>query len=410
MKAIRVALVGCGKVAGIHAAALAEMPEAEFVAACDISADRAEAFAAKYRVRPFTDLGTMLREARPEAIIIGTPHPLHAEAAVRAAEAGAHVLVEKPLAASLADCDAMLAAARKSGITLGCISQRRFYEPVQRMKRAIDAGKIGTPALGVFIQYSWRDAAYYASDPWRGKWDTEGGGVLVNQSPHQLDILLWLMGPAAEVSGYWANLNHPTVEVDDTAVASIRFKNGGLGSIITSLSQKPGITTKVHIHGSNGASVGVETDRGATFIAGVSAIAEPPLTDLWTVPGEEDQLAQFQAEDRAAFNSIRATIYYHKLQIADFLNSIREGRPPLVTGETGRAVVELFTAIYQSSREKRAVALASGEEKWAVWRTDDTGNTFLVRDRLTHEEALRLVAEFEARGHKQTYWAEREKP
>ena len=137
------------------------------------------------------------------------------------------------------------------------------------MKAAIDAGKIGKPALGVF-QYSWRDAAYYASDPWRGKWDTEGGGVLVNQSPHQLDILLWLMGPAAEVSGYWANLNHPTVEVDDTAVASIRFGNGGLGSIVTSLSQKPGIYTKVHIHGSNGASVGVETDRGATFIAGVS--------------------------------------------------------------------------------------------------------------------------------------------
>jgi predicted dehydrogenase len=299
----------------------------------------------------------MLRDAAPEAIIIGTPHPLHAEAAVRAAEAGVHVLVEKPLAANLADCDAMLAAARKSSITLGVISQRRFYEPVQRMKRAIDEGKIGKPALGVFIQYSWRDAAYYQSDPWRGKWDTEGGGVLVNQSPHQLDILLWLMGPAVEVSGSWANLNHPTVEVDDTAVASIRFANGGLGSIITSLSQKPGIYTKVHIHGTSGASVGVETDRGATFIAGVSAIAEPPLTDLWTVPGEESQLAAFQAEDRAAFGRVDATTHYHALQIADFLRAIRESRPPLVTAEAGRAVVELFSAIYQSSRERRAITL-----------------------------------------------------
>ena len=96
--------------------------------------------------------------------------------------------------------------------------------------------------------------------------------MLVNQSPHQLDLLLWFMGPAVEVNGYWANLNHPTVEVDDTAVASIRFQNGGLGSIATSLSQKPGIYTKVHIHGGNGASVGVETDRGATFIAGYSGI------------------------------------------------------------------------------------------------------------------------------------------
>ncbi|MFM8271882.1 MAG: Gfo/Idh/MocA family protein [Gemmata sp.] len=357
MTPARVALVGCGKVAGIHAAALASIPEAQLVAVCDVSPERALAFASKWGARPCTDLGKLLRDARPDAVIIGTPHPQHAEAAVAAAEAGAHVLVEKPLAASLADCDAMLAAARKSGITIGCISQRRFYEPVQRMKRAIDGGKIGRPALGVFIQYSWRDAAYYESDPWRGKWDTEGGGVLVNQSPHQLDILLWLMGPAAEVTGYWANLNHPTVEVDDTAVASIRFKSGGLGSIITSLSQKPGIYTKVHIHGSTGASVGVETDRGATFIAGVSQIAEPPLTDLWTVPGEEGLLSGFQNEDRAAVANVNATTHYHALQIRDFLGAIRENRPPLVTGAAGRAVVELFTAIYQSNREKRAVTL-----------------------------------------------------
>jgi predicted dehydrogenase len=359
MLPIRVALIGCGKVAGIHAAALAALPEAEFVAACDVNAERAGAFAAKWSVRPFADLATMLRESRPEAVIVGTPHPLHAEAAIRAAEAGVHVLVEKPLAASLADCDAIIAAARKSGITLGVISQRRFYEPVQRMKRAIDAGKIGTPALGVFIQYSWREASYYTSDPWRGKWDAEGGGVLVNQSPHQLDILLWLMGPAAEVSGYWANLNHPTVEVDDTAVASIRFANGGLGSVITSLSQKPGIYTKVHIHGASGASVGVETDRGATFIAGVSQIAEPPLTDLWTVPGEESQIAEFQAQDRATFESVHAITYYHKLQIADFLNAIRDNRPPLVTAEAGRAVVELFSGIYRSHRERRPIPLGT---------------------------------------------------
>src|SRR5205823_8201481 len=141
-----------------------------------------------------------------------------------------------------------LAAARRSGATLGVISQRRFFEPVRRMKDAIDAGKIGRPALGVFVMYSWREPAYYRSDPWRGKWDTEGGGVLVNQSPHHLDVLLWLMGPVAEVSGYWANLNHPSVEVEDTAVASVRFKSGGLGSLLASLSQKPGFHSKIHVH------------------------------------------------------------------------------------------------------------------------------------------------------------------
>jgi UDP-N-acetyl-2-amino-2-deoxyglucuronate dehydrogenase len=357
VKPVRVGLIGCGKVGSIHAAALRAIPEAELVAACDANGERAAEFAAKYGVRPFADVQDMLKSGGVEAVVIGTPHPLHAEPAIRAADTGVHVLVEKPMASNIGDCDAMLAAAKNAGVRLGVISQRRFLEPVARMKAAIAAGKIGRPALGVFLMYSWREPSYYDSDPWRGKWDTEGGGVLVNQSPHQLDILLWLMGPAAEVSGYWANVNHPNVEVDDTAVATIRFANGGLGSVITSVSQRPGIFTKVHVHGANGASVGVETDRGASFIAGISTIAEPPTTDLWTVPGEEHLLAEFQAEDRAAFAAVDATVHYHALQIRDFVRAIRENRPPLVTGEAGRAVVELFSAIYQSNREGRSITL-----------------------------------------------------
>jgi predicted dehydrogenase len=352
-----VGLIGCGKVGQIHAAALSGIAETELTAVCDVDAERVRAFADRHGARGYTDVDAMVREGKVEAVIIGTPHPLHAAPAIRAAEAGVHVLVEKPLAATLADCDAMLAAANRAGVLLGAISQRRFYEPVRRIKEALDAGKIGRPALGVFTMYSWREPAYYQSDPWRGKWDTEGGGVLVNQSPHQLDLLLWFMGPIAEASGYWANVNHPTVEVDDTAVAVLRFRNGGLGAIVTSVSQKPGIATKVHVHGTNGASVGVETDRGATFIAGVTAIAEPPLNDLWTIPGEEHLLEAFQVEDRARFTQIDATTHYHTLQIQDFVRAIREGRPPLVTGADGRAVVELFTAIYRSNREGRPVML-----------------------------------------------------
>jgi predicted dehydrogenase len=354
---VRVGLVGCGKVGRIHAEALRGLAEAEFVAVCDADAGRAQEFAARYDTRGFTDVAAMLRETGVEAVLIGTPHPLHAAPAIRAAEAGVHVLVEKPLAARLEDCDAMLAAARKTGVRLGVISQRRLYEPVRRMKEAIDAGKVGKPALGVFTMYSWRDPAYYRSDPWRGRWDTEGGGVLVNQSPHQLDLLLWFLGPVAEVSGYWANLNHPTVEVDDTAVVALRFYNGGLGSVVTSVAQKPGIYTRVHVHGDNGASVGVETDRGATFIAGMTGITEPPLNDLWTVPGEEHLLAEFQAQDRARFAQIDATTYYHALQIQDFLRAVREDRPPLVTGEDGRRVVELFTAVYRAQQERRPIPL-----------------------------------------------------
>lgn len=358
MNRVRTALVGCGKVGGIHARALADLPASEFVAACDSDPGRAEAFAARHGVAPFTDVAAMIEASKPQVMLIGTPHPLHAAPAVVAARAGVHVLVEKPLAASLGDCDAILDAARQGGAVVGVISQRRWYEPVRRMKEAVAGGKIGRPAIGVFTMYSWRDQAYYQSDPWRGKWDAEGGGVLMNQSPHMLDLLTWLMDDeVAEVCGFAANVNHPYVEVEDTALAVLRFRRGGLGSIVSSLAQKPGINTTIHLHGDDGASIGVETDRGATFIAGVTPISEPPLNDLWNVPGEEGRLALFQAEDRARFASIDAVTHYHQLQIEDFLDAVLTGRPPAVTGEAGRRVVALVQAIYQSSRERRLIPL-----------------------------------------------------
>jgi predicted dehydrogenase len=353
---VRVGIVGCGKVGGLHAAALQQLPGAELAAVCDALLSRATSFAERYGGQAYGSPAELCQHAGCEVLLICTPHPLHEEPVLQAAKAGIHVLVEKPLSHNLAACDRMLAAADAHGIKLGVVSQRRYFEAVQRVKQAIDAGKIGRPILGVFQMYSWRDAAYYASDPWRGKWATEGGGVLVNQSPHQLDMLQWFMGEIEEVSGYWGNLNHPEIEVDDTAVAVIRFRSGGLGSIVTSVSQRPGIYTKVHVHGSNGASVGVQTDAGATFVAGMSGIAAPPLNDVWTIPGEEHLLKVWEAEDRARFAKIDPTVHYHQLQIADFLQAVRDDRDPLVTGREGRIVVELFTAIYRSQQERRPIS------------------------------------------------------
>jgi len=355
MEKLRTALVGCGKVGHTHAAALATLDESNFVAVCDRDSIRAQAFAERYGVRSYTDVRRMIEETGPQAVVIATPHPLHAEPAVAALELGVHVLVEKPLAASLKDCDAMLAAARKTGVKLGVISQRRLYPSVQRVRAAIDAGKIGRPALGTAVILGWRDASYYRSDPWRGKWREEGGGVMVNQAPHQIDLLHWFMGPVEELSGYWDNLNHPNIEVEDTAVAVLRFKNGGLGSMILSNSQKPGIHGKVQVHGTNGASVGVQTDGGTMFVAGMSSILEPPVNDLWSVPGEETLLPIWQAEDRVTFESVDAATYYHRLQDQDFLRAIFENRDPLVTGEEGRRTVEVFTAVYRSQRNGRPV-------------------------------------------------------
>jgi predicted dehydrogenase len=355
MAKLRTALVGCGKVAQLHAAALQSLPESEFVAVCGRSPERVNACAAKYKVAAFTDINEMLVKAKPQAICVCTPHPEHAGPTVAAAKAGVHAIVEKPLASSLADCDAMLEASRGNKTILSTIYQRRYYPPCQRIRRAIDEGKIGKPVLGIATVSGWRDEAYYKSDAWRGSWKHEGGGVLVNQSPHQLDLLTWFMGEIDEVFGYWANVNHPYIEVDDSAVAVVRFKSGGLGNIVVSNSQNPALNARVSVHGANGMSLGVQTDGGAMFIPGMSSITEAPFNDLWTVRGEEQFLPQWKEEDAKLFKSVNPMEHFHRLQIQDFLRAIIEKRPPSVTGEDGRRTVELFTAIYRATKEKKAV-------------------------------------------------------
>jgi len=360
MPKLRTALVGTGKVAHLHAAALRSLPESEFVAVCGRPSERLQAFAAQYGVRAFSDVKEMIAAAGVEAICICTPHPDHLKPTVEAAEAGVHVLVEKPLASSLADCDAMIAAGRRGGATLGMVSQRRLYPSCQRIRAALDQGALGQAILGTVVMFGWRDQAYYRSDPWRGSWQGEGGGVLVNQVVHQLDLLLWYLGEAEEVFGYWGNLNHPYIEVEDTAVAVIRFRSGALGNVVASNSQNPALHARVSVHGSNGASVGVQTDGGAMFIAGMTTKIEPPYNDVWTIPGQEGELAKWKAQDAAFFESVEPMAYFHRLQIQDFLSAVLAGRQPAVPVADGRRAVELFTAIYQSMDEKRPVRLPLG--------------------------------------------------
>jgi len=362
------ALIGCGKVGDTHAQAFASLPESRFVAVFDTDPERARTFAARYGVRPYSDLSELLRHPHLQMASICTPHPTHPEIAIACAQAGVHALIEKPMAVDLDGCDRTIAAAEQAGTKLGVISQRRFYEPVRRVKEAIEAGKIGAPILGTLVVMGWRDDAYYRLDPWRGKWATEGGGVLLTQTTHQLDLFQWFMGPIEELFGFWANLNHPSIEVEDTAVAVLRFKGGALGTILVSNSQKPGFYGKIHVHGYTGASVGVQTDGGSPFVSGVTTAVDPPLNDVWTVPGEEHLLAQWQAEDTARGSELDVMSHYHRLQIQDFLQAILEDREPLVTGREGRKHVELFTAIYRAQRDRRPVRFpldaAAGSEQF----------------------------------------------
>jgi len=355
MTKLRTAIVGCGKVGHLHARALSKSPESVFVAVCGRDLKRTQQFAATHKVKPYCDVEEMILKEGVQALAICTPHPLHAFHAVRAAKAGVHLLIEKPLASSLADCDAILDTAKAHGVKVGMISQRRFYAPCARVKKAIEDGKLGRPILGSVTMYGWRDEAYYRSDPWRGSWRGEGGGVLVNQAPHQLDLLHWYMGEVEELFGFWANLNHPYIEVEDTAVAVLRFKNGALGNIMVSNSQNPALYGRVYVHGSNGASIGVQCDGGAMFIAGMSNMAEPPINDLWTIPGEAELLKKWQKEDTDLFLSINPIDYYYELQISDFLKAVMAGRDSSIPGVEGRKTAEIFEALYRSQREQKPI-------------------------------------------------------
>jgi predicted dehydrogenase len=350
-----ISIAGCSKVAHLHAKAIQAIPNARLAGVWNRTEAKAEEFASIYKTRAYSDISGMVLSSKSDLVIVCTAHPFHKQPAIEAAFAGANVLIEKPLAADLQDCDEIIEACKTNKVKLGVISQRRWYEPVKRVKEAIDNGKIGKPVLAVVTMLGWRDKTYYDSDEWRGSWQTEGGGVLVNQAPHQLDILLWFMGEIDEVYGIWRNLNHPYIEVEDTAVAIVKFKNGAIGNILVSNSQKPGLYGKVHIHGENGSSVGVQTDGGAMFIAGRTGVAEPPVNDLWTIPGEEDLLKEWINEDTITFNNCDPTVKYIQYQIEDYLYSIGKGKNPSVTGEAGRRTVELFTAIYRSTRDNMPV-------------------------------------------------------
>ncbi len=351
MRTYNIAILGCGKVAHLHAKAIQNLENAELKGVWSRTSKTAEDFGDRYGIASYSTIDELISSEKIDLAIICTPHPFHLQPVKEAAHAGANILVEKPLAATLEDADQIIDICETANVKLGVVSQRRWYEPVMRVKQAIENGKIGKPVFGTINMLGWRDEAYYEADEWRGTWDMEGGGVLVNQAPHQLDILIWLMGDIDEVYGQWKNLNHPYIEVEDTAVAIVKFKNGGIGNIVVSNSEKPGIYGKVHVHGENGASVGVQTDGGAMFIAGMSNIVEPPVNDIWSVPGEEALLEKWKKEDVVHFQSIDPMVYYMERQIEDYLNALEEGADPLVTGEDGRKTVELFTAIYRSTRD-----------------------------------------------------------
>lgn len=357
---IRFGIVGTGGIANTHAAGLAALSEdAEVVACCDINPTRTADFAERWGVQhQFTSAQAMLDADLIDVVCVATPHPQHAEPLILAAQRGVHGVVEKPLTATLADADRVLEAAAKHGTLLSTMSQRRWFPAAQRVRQAIDADKLGSRmVLAESYTEMWRDAGYYAKDAWRGRWQTEGGGVLMNQAPHNIDFLLWYMGPAEEIFGYWGNLNHPYVEIEDNAVAVIRFRSGALGLLKGSVSMNP--ERRLHgvsVVGESGATVSLDcwpvTDSERRVQSGPWDVGS---NDIWTIP--DTQLQPVTRDQAIDFNSGDLP-NFHAHQLRDIIDAVRTGRPPAVTGVDGRRVVGIIQGVYESARTGRPVKLS----------------------------------------------------
>ena len=327
----RVGIIGCGNVARNHLAAYQNLPNAMVVAVCDTDRSKAETFASLADGAAVCTDSEQLCAAGVEVVSVCTPPPEHWRAAQVAIDRGVHVMVEKPIAATLMDADRMIAAAQSSGVKLSVIFQRRFWPAVLRARKAIDEGHMGRLILGDCMVKWWRDRAYYESAPWRGRWDLYGGGVLMNQAVHALDTFLWLMGPVESVYARAANFTHAYVEVEDTVTATLNFTSGALGCLLATLCVDPPGDAQIHLHGDNGSSVGIceRDESGAGF------------TSLWNVPGlKGNSNWDDEAQTERAF--------FHQAQLADFLRAIEEDGDPLVAPGSARASLELILAIYSS--------------------------------------------------------------
>lgn len=345
--AIGFGIIGCGMISRFHAKAVEDIKGAKIVACFDSYEASADKFGAEIGCTVYRDLDKMLADSSVDVVTICTPSGVHMEPAVAAAKAGKHIIVEKPLDITLKRCDAMIAAAKKAGVVLSTIFPSRFHESSQLMKKAIDAGRFGRLTMGDSYVKWFRTQEYYDSGAWRGTWALDGGGALMNQAVHSVDLLLWFMGPAVEVSAYTTTLAHQRIEVEDVAVATVKFANGALGVIEASTATWPGELKRIEISGDTGSAILREEDLAVWKFAkdtkADEAIRQKMSSRTHTGGGAADPKAIGH--------------HGHTLQFQDVLNAIKKGTKPLIDGPEGRRAVELILAIYKSAETGKPVKL-----------------------------------------------------
>jgi predicted dehydrogenase len=344
----RVGIVGCGAISRNHLEAFAAIPEANVVAVCDVDESRARETAERWAIeRSYGSVAELLASG-VDIVSVCTPHPTHEEVVLAAAAAGVHVLCEKPIAIDLASAERMINACDEAGVKLGVFFQRRFWSAAQRIRAAIDDGTLGRPILGHVSVLLHRDPAYYSA--WRGTWATDGGGVLMSQAVHHIDLLQWLMGEAVEVHGHTGTFKH-AIEVEDTAAAVVKFASGAMATISATTAATPNLGETVRITGETGATAELTefpegTDGRVTLWAAGSVIESElvhpkgvePNIDLSTINGQ--------------------LIPHHTAQVRDFVAALAEGRDPAITGRDATAALRILLGVYESSRTGEPVRLA----------------------------------------------------
>jgi predicted dehydrogenase len=342
-------IIGTGVIAAMHADAIATLPGARLVAVTDVAAGAAAAFAAARGCAAEPDLDALLARADIDVVCVCVPSGLHAEVGTRAAKAGKHLVVEKPIDVSLAAADRLIEAVRAADVALTVISQHRFDPGMIELKRLLGTGALGRLVLGEASTKWYRRQAYYDSAAWRGTWAMDGGS-LMNQGIHYVDLLRWCMGPVAEVTAVCATQAHQ-IEVEDTALAIVRFASGAVGTILSSTAAFPGFPQRLEVTGTDG-----------TVIVEDGQIVRRALSDGGSVAGgggAADDDAAGDAGPGAAADPAAVDVAAHAAQLADLLAAIDEGLEPAVGGQAGRDALEIVCAVYESARTGRTVRLSS---------------------------------------------------
>jgi predicted dehydrogenase len=340
-------IVGCGMIATFHARAIADTRGAKLVACFDSIAPSADRLAKATGCRAYRRLDDMLADPQVDVVTIATPSGAHLEPAVAAARAGKHVVVEKPLEITLKRCDQIINECAKHGVKLATIFPSRFHSSSIEIKRAIDADRFGQLTLGDAYVKWFRTQQYYDSGAWRGTWELDGGGALMNQAVHSVDLLAWFMGPVVEITAQTDTLAHERIAVEDVAVANLRFDSGALGVIEATTAAYPGYLKRIEIHGSAGSAMMEEEDIVKWDFA------KPNKRDAAIHAGMRmSKSTGGGASDPAAIGH-----HGHTAVFQDLLQAIRTGRRPAIDGREGRRSVEIILAIYKSAETGKTIQL-----------------------------------------------------